>query len=212
MLPSNWPAFALAPLFLLIGSCARVPAPEAPPPVMTGSVQPPSAKPAGAVDYRVDAARSEVRVLVYRGGSLASLGHNHVVTDNALSGWVRTARAPKDAAFYLQLALADFVVDAPAARAQEGADFAEQVSDDARAGTRRNMLGAALLSAERFALIGIQSTAVQGVGVRGDGVQIHGGAPVATFRITLAGRTRLITASNPSARCSAPCRSRTRCT
>jgi hypothetical protein len=193
MLPSNWPAYVLAPLLVLIASCTGVPAPSVLPPVIAGEALPPIAKPAGAVDYRVDAARSELRVLVYRGGSLASLGHNHVVTDNALAGWIRTARLAKDSAFYLQLAPADFLVDPPAARALEGADFAEQVSDEARAGTRRNMLGAALLSADRFPLIGIHGVGILGLSARGGDAQGTGPAS-ATFRITIAGRTHLVTA------------------
>ena len=38
--------------------------------------------------YRIDAAQSELRVLVYRAGPLARFGHNHVMVNRAISGWV----------------------------------------------------------------------------------------------------------------------------
>jgi hypothetical protein len=137
----------------------------------------PRRQPAGSVDYRIDATRSELRVLVYRGGSLAALGHNHVIVDSAISGWVRSGEALRDSSFHLQLAPADFAIDPPAARAQEGADFADEVADEARAGTRRNLLSGAQLDADSFPLILVESVSVQGAG----------NAATATFRITIAG-------------------------
>ncbi|MFI4891306.1 MAG: YceI family protein [Steroidobacterales bacterium] len=183
MLPRKWPSYALATLCMFCASCTGVRAPPPLQPVVPG-VAPPGGRAAGAVDYHVDAAHSELRVLVYRGGPLAALGHNHVIVDAAIQGWVRSGQTLQDSAFYLQLAPADFLVDPPSARAQEGADFADDVTDEARAGTRRNMLGAAQLDVERFPLILIQSDSVQGAGPA---------AATATFRITIAGRTRLAT-------------------
>ncbi len=185
MPPSKWPACALASAVILTSSCTGVPVPAPAPlaPVLPGSAPPP-ARTAGSVDYRIDATRSELRVLVYRGGSLAALGHNHVIVDSAISGWVRSGEALRDSSFHLQLAPADFAIDPPAARAQEGADFADEVADEARAGTRRNLLSGAQLDADSFPLILVESVSVQGAG----------NAATATFRITVAGRTRLATA------------------
>jgi hypothetical protein len=186
MLPDKWPAYALAPLLVLIASCTGVPAPKGAPPVAASAEMPTAGKAAGAVDYRIDAAHSSLRVLVYRGGPLAALGHNHVILDNNLAGWIRAGKTPKTSSFYLQLALADFVIDPPAARAQEGADFADEVDDSARTGTRRNMLGAALLNAERFPLVQIESDSVRGSAPETPS------AWSAAVRITIAGRTRLV--------------------
>ena len=36
--------------------------------------------------YRVDENQSELRVLVYRAGAMARLGHNHVLVNRALCG------------------------------------------------------------------------------------------------------------------------------
>src|SRR5690606_18171887 len=41
----------------------------------------------GAVVYRVDPARSDIRVYVYRGGRAAKLGHNHVLSVPAFEGY-----------------------------------------------------------------------------------------------------------------------------
>jgi polyisoprenoid-binding protein YceI len=188
MLHCKWPPLALAPMIVLIGACTHVPVPPAIPPVVAGQTLPPGAKPAGSVDFRIDTEHSELRVLVYRGGALAKLGHNHVIQSHGLSGWIRAAGTSKDSSFYLQLMPADFQIDQPAARAEEGADFAEEVDDTARAGTRRNMLGGALLDADRYPLILIQSVRLEGEG------PLIAGARMATVRITIAGHTREVSA------------------
>jgi hypothetical protein len=180
MLLCKWPAYALAPIIVLIAACTHVSAPPAVPPVVAGQSLPPVGKPAGSVDFTIDTEHSDLRVLVYRGGPLARLGHNHVIQSHGLSGWIRVAKLSRDSSFYLQLAPADFQIDQSAARTEEGADFAEEVDDEARAGTRRNMLGGALLDADRYPLILIQSTHVE--------------ATTATVRITIAGRTREVSA------------------
>jgi hypothetical protein len=185
MLLCKWPA-VLTPMIVLIGGCTHVAAPPAIPPVVAGLALPPGARPAGAVDFSIDTEHSELRALVYRGGALAKLGHNHVIQSHGLSGWIREARTSTDSSFYLQLAPADFQIDQPGARAQEGADFAEEVDDAARAGTRRNMLGEALLAADRYPLILIQSVRIEGTG------PLIAGATMATVRITMAGHTREI--------------------
>jgi len=167
-------------MIVLTAACTHVSAPPAVPPVVAGQSLPPAGKPAGSMDFRIDAEHSELRVLVYRGGRLASLGHNHVIQSHGLSGWIRAGKMSRDSSFYLQLAPVDFLIDQSAARIEEGADFAEEVDDAARAGTRRNMLGGALLDADRYPLILIQSDRVE--------------ATTATVRITIAGRTRLVSA------------------
>ena len=32
--------------------------------------------------YKIDAARSDIHLLIYRGGVLSNLGHNHVISPN----------------------------------------------------------------------------------------------------------------------------------
>jgi polyisoprenoid-binding protein YceI len=112
--------------------------------------------------YRIDPAQSELRLLVYRAGPMASLGHNHVIVNHALGGRVEYAGKSTAASFFLTVPAAAFVVDEAAARREEGADFAEEVPEEAKSATSRNMQGAALLDAEQFPEITIRSIAVTG--------------------------------------------------
>lgn len=122
----------------------------------------PTAPPPGGAGYRIDPARSELRLLVFRAGPMARLGHDHVIVNRELSGWVNPAGASAAASFALEIPAAGFTVDEAAARAAEGPDFAEPITDDARQGTRRNMLGEALLDAEHFATIVVRSMRIEG--------------------------------------------------
>src|SRR5260370_36411404 len=116
--------------------------------------------PAGAAAYSIDSAQSELRLLVHRAGPLARLGHNHVILNRAIGGWVDPAARPESAAFSLYVPVADFVVDDARARSEEGQDFSAEVPEEAKSGTRRNMLGAALLDAERFPVITLTSAGI----------------------------------------------------
>lgn len=79
---------------------------------------------------------SALRVLVYRGGTAARLGHNHVLQAGDLRvDW--PAAGPE-----LRFRLDALAIDPPALRARLGDAFASAVDDDARAGTRANLLKA----------------------------------------------------------------------
>ena len=116
--------------------------------------------PVGGTVYHVDEAQSELRILVFRAGPLAHFGHNHVMVNRTIRGAVSVADAPDPPAFWLSVPAAGFVVDDAQARAEEGADFAAAVPDDARSGTLQNMLGAAVLDAAEFPSITVKSLRV----------------------------------------------------
>ena len=79
---------------------------------------------------------NQLRVLVYRGGAAARLGHNHVLSAGDLRvDW--PAAGP-----VLHFRLDALAVDPPALRARMGEAFASTVDDEARAGTRANLLKA----------------------------------------------------------------------
>jgi len=118
--------------------------------------------PAGATIYRIDAARSSLRVLAYRAGPMAQLGHDHVITNGAMSGWVAVGGAIASSSFSLAIPVEAFAVDDPAARRREGAAFAAPVGSAAVEGTRRHMLGADLLDAQAYPLILVRSVAIRG--------------------------------------------------
>jgi len=84
--------------------------------------------------FHVDAARSQVVIEVRRGGSLARLGHDHVVASHDVAGNIAPDEGRAD--FYVRLN--ELTVDEPDLRA--GAGFDTQPDAEDIAGTRRNML------------------------------------------------------------------------
>lgn len=138
----------------------------------------PAATPAspGGKRYVVDPDASWIRLLVYRDGPLARLGHNHVMTGKA-RGEIRVSETAAASGFSIEIPLESLEVDLPLPRSEEGAEFAAEVSDGARQGTRNNMLGEDLLDAAHFPAIHIWSVAL-------DGARSN---PEVTARITLRG-------------------------
>ena len=100
--------------------------------------------------FEIDPARSLVVVEVRRAGSLARLGHDHVVASHDLRGYL----APDERRADLYVRLDRLTVDEPQLRAQAG--FDTQPSAEDIAGTRRNMLGRVLdAEAHPYALIAV---------------------------------------------------------
>ena len=160
----------LAVLFsLALAACGathpRPPAAPAPTAIPSAAGKATAQAPPGeGAHYRIDASRSELRVLVYRAGAMASFGHNHVIASHAVEGWATFNGDGAGAEFALTVPVAGFEVDDPALRAEEGLDFAESVTDEAKSGTLHNMLGPAVLNAAAFPALTIRSTAVAGTG------------------------------------------------
>jgi polyisoprenoid-binding protein YceI len=152
-------ALALAGL-----AACRAP-PPAPPDAATSApavTTEPVASPSGALAYTIDPARSVVTVVVRRAGPLARLGHDHVITSADERGTVWLGAAPAESAFVLSLPVDRFEVDLPAARAAAGPEFSAPVPDEARAGTRQNLLRPAVLDAEAFPEITLRSSGARG--------------------------------------------------
>jgi hypothetical protein len=137
--------------------------------------------------YRIDESRSELRILVYRAGPLAHLGHNHVIVNRSIRGVVDLAETAEETEFSMEVPSAAFVVDDAQARSEEGPDFAAAVPDDAKSGTLHNMLSTSLLDADEFPMITVKSIAVAGApGTPRSDVQDAGTLTV-TVAITVAG-------------------------
>jgi polyisoprenoid-binding protein YceI len=148
-----------------LSACHGVPgqrSPAAPPPGVAAAAAP--TVPAGTERYRIDAARSEVLILIYRDGRMAALGHNHVVAVRELSGDIVAAADVTQSSWQLDFPVAALSVDEPQLRAAQGADFQSRVDDVAIAGTRDHMLGPALLDAARFPVIHLQSQQLRAEG------------------------------------------------
>jgi polyisoprenoid-binding protein YceI len=118
-----------------------------------------------ARQYSIDASGSDVHWLVYKAGSLARLGHNHVISVADLTGKVTADAANLSASrFELQFPVAALVVDDPKLRSGLGADFASVPSADDVAGTRKNMLSERVLAGDKFQTIKVTGTGPVGTG------------------------------------------------
>jgi hypothetical protein len=182
-------------LALVLAACGAFQARHAVPIGPAVSVPPIDQGSAGTL-YRIDERESELRILVYRAGPLARLGHNHVMVNRRLGGAVNFGGAAGSSAFWLNVPSAAFDVDGAQARADEGADFAAAVPDEAKAGTLQNMLSAAVLDAAEFPAITVRSIAVaspQGAGGRGTaGATEATRTMVASVAIGVAGHESMI--------------------
>ena len=83
-----------------------------------------------------------------------------MIASHSLTGIVEFAEPLAASRVVLRLPVASLTIDEPALRAQAGADFASEVPDSAREGTRRNLLSPALLDGADFPEILLESTTV----------------------------------------------------
>jgi hypothetical protein len=134
-------------LALLLGACAPLergpaPAPAAPPAEFPEGYYLEAAA-QGRPVFRVDSSESLVVIEVRRSGSLARLGHDHVVASHEVGGYV----APEEGRADLYVQLERLEVDEAALRAEAGLDTQPAQSDIEA--TRANMLGK-VLEADKF--------------------------------------------------------------
>jgi polyisoprenoid-binding protein YceI len=162
-------------LALLLVACQTTPLPEAAPSAPASQVSPSGKR------YAVDRQASEIRLLVYRDGPMARFGHNHVL-QGPVHGEIRLADSVAASGFVIEIPVQSLQVDAPLARSEEGAEFASTVSDQARLGTRDNLLGPDVLDAAQHSLIRIESDAL--LGPRWN--------PSVSARITLRGKSSAV--------------------
>jgi len=114
----------------------------------------------GSEVLQIDPAQSLIVIEGRRAGSLANLGHDHVVASHDVRGYVAPSEARAD--FYVRLD--QLVVDEPALRAE--AAFDTQPPESAIAGTRENMLRKFNAEAHPYAVIAVthvDATAMQQV-------------------------------------------------
>lgn len=129
-----------------------------PPPAQVRAAPPPPTAPHVGRPYDIAAAESLLTVRVYRGGTLASAGHDHLIASHTLVGTVYVPDDLTQSSIELRLAVAELTVDEPGLRAGEGGgDFQGEVPQSARDGTRRNMLGPAVLDAAEYPEIVLRS-------------------------------------------------------
>ena len=133
---------------------------------------------AGKAVYRIDPSTSIVVIEVRRGGSLARIGHDHVVASHNVKGYVLAAEARAD----LYVPLATLAVDEPALRAAAHFDTTPTEADIA--GTRRNMLTRVLdVDAYPFARVSVRHADAEHVDAD---VTLHGVSRVVNVPVRLA--------------------------
>lgn len=150
-------AFAVT---LLVAACAQ---PSAPP--VREAAEPRIERPPGvegAAVLAIDANASSLAIEVYRAGPLAKLGHNHVITAPRLYGRVWLHPQFERSAFEVHVPVTELIVDDEQARASAGADFPPGVPEDAKQGTRSNLLGPDVLDAAHHPEVVIRSVAIRG--------------------------------------------------
>jgi hypothetical protein len=185
-------------LALLLGGCPLQPhAPAAPPQVAAETPAPHE-----GVPYDIVADESLLTIRVYRGGTLASAGHNHLIALHALTGTVYVPADVMRTSFEVRIPVAELTVDEAALRAQEHSpDFPPEVPDTAREGTRRNMLGEALLAAEHNPQIVLRAVRLESAGApapgSGEGGGEAGGETRVLARVQTTVRGQLRTISVP---------------
>ena len=124
-------------------------------------------------NIKVVAEESLLQILVYRGGAMARLGHNHVIASHHLSGAVFVTDDPHADALRHQFPVNELTIDEPAMRELAGADFPPGVPQSARDGTRKNLLSEALLDGAKYPAIRLRATDVVAAGEGFDvGVEI----------------------------------------
>lgn len=120
-----------------------------------------------AAVYEINANNSRVMIRVYRAGSLKAFGHNHIVSTSSITGKIDYDKGRiGDTRFQMTLPVSSFQVDDPQLRRSAGERFSKKVSDNARKGTRNNMLGKKVLQADQFPQILITSGFVRKVGAK----------------------------------------------
>ena len=108
--------------------------------------------------YRLDRSHTRILVYAYRGGPLASFGHNHVIEVKHERGlWLTNG---KQGMGWLCFGLRSMIVDSPAIRRRLGPGFKSVISPSATRATRRHMLES--LDAQRYpdVLLAISSSLI----------------------------------------------------
>ncbi len=116
----------------------------------------------GGEVLQIDPAQSLVVIEVRRAGSLANLGHDHVVASHDVRGYVAPGEGRAD--FYIRLD--QLAVDEPQLRAE--AAFDTQPSPSAIAGTRENMLHKFNAEAHPYAVVSVERVVLEAAGAQLD--------------------------------------------
>jgi hypothetical protein len=118
---------------------------------------------AGGRVFTLAPKNSSVRIYAFRAGRAARLGHNHVVSAPQFTGFFHLpSSGAGNGRFDLVFRLDQLEIDNAAYRSILGAAFATAVSPADVEGTRKHLLGADCLQADRFPFVRIRSLQIAG--------------------------------------------------
>src|SRR5450759_1471667 len=122
---------------------------------------------AGGRVFTVDPNSSAVRIYAFRAGRAAKLGHNHVLSAPQFIGFFHLpSSGASSARFDLEFRLDQLEIDNPAYRSTLGSAFASVLSPGDVEGSRKHMLGAENLQADKFPFVRIHSLEISGDGTK----------------------------------------------
>lgn len=112
--------------------------------------------------YVIDSAQSDVRILVFKGGAMARLGHNHVISSKNVTGTISLQEDVTRSQIEIHMPTQSLIVDDAKARSLEGPDFSAAVDQDARDGTKKNLLREEVLDGAHHPEVVLRSVGVTG--------------------------------------------------
>lgn len=112
--------------------------------------------------FKVDAAKSDVRVLVFKSGVASGLAHDHVIVSKSVKGEVKWNGDVAQAQVNLRIPVGSLIADETQYRKQEGDKFKTEISESDRKDIFETMTGDTVLDAKRYPDIIIQSSRVSG--------------------------------------------------
>jgi polyisoprenoid-binding protein YceI len=149
---------AVVLLTLLLAACAaeRKPIPVAPEAAPAGFPERAYREvPAAEPVYRIDPGTSRILIYVYREGSLARIGHDHVVASHEVRGYALIPDGLDGARADFYFRVATLTVDETELRNKAG--FTTEPSAEDIENTRQRMLRAAVLDAEKYPFVQIHA-------------------------------------------------------
>jgi polyisoprenoid-binding protein YceI len=141
--------------------------------------------------YAVDTARSEIAVVVFKGGAASMLAHDHVVRAARWQATLDVSVDPVALAADVRVDATGLEIDEPEARTRHGLDGT--LSDGDRATVRATMLGAGQLDVARYPEIRFSAAEIdRAADPGGAGTAAAGGAFRLAGELHLHGRTKRV--------------------
>lgn len=121
----------------------------------------PQIKPGGRL-YKIDNQSSQVLIEVSKTGSLANLGHNHLLLVNELQGRIHLYEEIIQSRVYMRFPVTAIDVDDNELRKLAGENMKKPIGKKDKQATYVNMLSKKVLNAEVFPFVSLSSTAITG--------------------------------------------------